>query len=170
MLHVHRAERADALVAALADILRDPPADPFAPEVVSVPTRGIERWLAQQMSLALGVCANVEFPSPRRLVDDVIAAASGVTPEEDPWLPERAVWPLLEAIDGARGEPWASQLHRHIAGHPRRRFDTAHHVAGLFARYELQRPDMIDGWTSGNDEHWQAQLWRRLRDAIGTPS
>src|SRR3712207_2236421 len=154
MLHVHRAERADALVAALAALLADPPADPLAPEVVSVPTRGIERWLAQQLSLTLGVCANVEFPSPRALVDDVIAAASGVTPDEDPWLPERAVGPLLEAIDAARDEPWAAQLHRHLAGHPRRRFDTAHHVAGLFAGYELQRPDMIESWANGADDHW----------------
>ena len=170
MLHVHRAERADALVDALRGLLSAPPPDVLAPEVVSVPTRGIERWLAQQLSLGLGVCANVEFPSPRRLVDDVVAAASGVTPDEDPWLPERAVWPLLEVIDGAREEPWAGRLDRHLRGHPRRRFDTARHVAGLFARYELQRPDMVHGWAAGEDEHWQAHLWRRLRDAIGTPS
>ena len=80
------------------------------------------------------------------------------------------MWPLLEAIDGAREEPGAAQLHRHLAGHPRRRFDTARHVAGLFARYELQRPDMIDRWASGDDEHWQAHLWRRLRARSGRPS
>ena len=43
MLHIHRAERADALVEALRALLAQPPADPFAPDVVSVPTRGIER-------------------------------------------------------------------------------------------------------------------------------
>ena len=45
-------------------------------EVVSVPTRGVERWLAQQLSARLGlgpgrsdgVCANVDFPFPSRLV------------------------------------------------------------------------------------------------------
>ena len=41
MLHIHRAERADALVEALSQLLADPLADPFAPDVISVPTRGM---------------------------------------------------------------------------------------------------------------------------------
>src|SRR5262245_28517398 len=50
VLIVHRAERADRLVDALAEILREPLVDPFAAEVVCVPTRGIERWLGQRLS------------------------------------------------------------------------------------------------------------------------
>src|SRR3712207_2949175 len=103
MLHLHRSDRADGLVEALAGLLGEPPADPFAPEVICVPTRGMERWLAQRLSASLGasdgrtdgVCANFLFPSPRRLVGDAIASAVGVDPDTDPWLPERAVWPLL---------------------------------------------------------------------------
>src|SRR5215207_11433107 len=104
MLHVHRAERADGLVAALGTLLATPPADPFAAEVVAVPTRGMERWLTQRLSARLGardgrgdgVCANVGFPFPRRLVDDAVAVARGIDPDEDPWRPDRSVWPLLE--------------------------------------------------------------------------
>src|SRR5690348_15455055 len=79
VLHVHRAERADGLVGALRELLADPAAgDPLAPELVCVPTRGMERWLTQQLAGGLGaspgrgdgVCANVDFPSPRRLCDD----------------------------------------------------------------------------------------------------
>src|SRR3954471_17360606 len=114
MLHVHRAERADGLVAALGTLLATPPADPFAPEVVSVPTRGMERWLTQRLSAVLGardgradgVCANVDFPFPRRLVDDALAVACGVDPDADPWRPERSVWPLLEVVDASLEEPW----------------------------------------------------------------
>ena len=120
MLHVHRAERADGLVEALRGLLAEPLADPFAPEVVAVPTRGMERWLTQRMSDRPrrdarprdGVCANVEFPSPRRLVGDAVAAASGVDPDTDPWLPERAVWPLLEVVD--------EYARRAVAARPRR--------------------------------------------------
>src|SRR5215210_3889281 len=114
MLHLHLAERADGLVDALTALLADPLPDPFAREVVAVPTRGMERWLSQRLSAGLGaspgradgVCANVAFPSPRRLVGDAIAAASGIAPEEDPWLPERAVWPLVEVVEEALPEPW----------------------------------------------------------------
>ncbi|MDP8961067.1 MAG: exodeoxyribonuclease V subunit gamma, partial [Actinomycetota bacterium] len=69
VLHLHRAERADQLVDALAAVVADPLDDPLAAEIVAVHSRGIERWLAQELSTRLGtspsrkdgVCANVEF-------------------------------------------------------------------------------------------------------------
>src|SRR3954465_14310378 len=110
MLHIHRAERADGLVEALGRLLADPLPDPFAPDVISVPTRGMERWLTQRLSStrgappggADGVCANVEFPFPHRLAGDAVATASGVDPAADPWTPARARWPPL---DGGGGGP-----------------------------------------------------------------
>ena len=42
----------------------------------------------------------MDFPFPRRLTGDAVAAASGIAPDEDPWLPERMVWPLLDVVDG----------------------------------------------------------------------
>ena len=53
-LHLHRAERADRLVRALGEMLSTPLPDPFATEIVSVPTPGVERWLAQRLSGRLG--------------------------------------------------------------------------------------------------------------------
>ena len=53
-VHVHRAERADALADALGLLLADPLEDPFATEVVAVPAKGVERWLAQRLSHRLG--------------------------------------------------------------------------------------------------------------------
>ena len=185
MLHVHRAERADGLVMALREQLAHPLGDPFAAEVVAVPTRGMERWLTQRMSLRLGaspgradgVCANVDFPTPRRLAGDAVAAASGIEPDTDPWLPERAVWPLLEVVDEHLGEPWLGVLAKHFGGaedevRRTRRFSTVRHVADLFDRYALHRPDMVRAWAAGSDEGeaWQAELWRHLRERLGVPS
>ena len=186
MLHIHRAERADGLVEALQGLLADPLPDPFAPEVVSVPTRGMERWLTQRMSDRLGarpgradgICANVDFPPPRALVGDAIAAAAGVDPEQDPWRPERMVWPLLEVVDAALAEPWARDLAAHLGGagadadpvRRARRFGSVAHLAECFDRYALHRPELIRAWADGQaGEDWQAELWRRLRTRIGTP-
>src|SRR5271165_3023970 len=102
MLFLHRSERADGLVTMLGDLLAVPIKDVMAPEVVAVPTRGIERWLTQQLSSRLGaghgrsdgVCANVEFPFPGTLVGDALVAGSGIDPESDPWSADRSVWPL----------------------------------------------------------------------------
>ena len=199
MLHIHRAVRADVLADALAALLSESPADPFAPEVVSVPTRGMERWLTQRMSAVLGarpgradgICANVAFPSPHRLVTDAVAAASGIEPAEDPWLPERSVWPLLGVVEEALSEPWLATLAAYLGAdtapsdpmrpaRQSRRLTTVRHLAGLFDRYALHRPEMLAAWTRGEDldavggplpgaAAWQAELWRRLRARIGVP-
>ncbi len=187
MLHIHRAERADRLAGGLADTLLAPLEDPFAPDVVAVPTRGVERWLTQRLSTRLGatagrqdgVCANVEFPFPGRLIMAALAAATGIDPESDPWLPERSVWPLLEVVDGCLAEPWLATLASHLEGargdteEPPRRFGVVRHVADLFDRYGVHRPAMVRGWAAGNDGRaggWQPELWRRLRERIGAPS
>jgi exodeoxyribonuclease V gamma subunit len=180
VLHLHRAERADGLVAALGALLVDPLPDPFAPEVIAVPTRGMERWLTQTLSASLGarpersdgVCANVDFPPPGRLVGEAVAAASGIDPDEDRWLPERAVWPLLEVVDACLDEAWLHPLAAYLDGPVRRtrRLSTVRDLAGLFSRYALHRPEMLRAWANGEDGEWQAELWRRLRERIGQPS
>jgi exodeoxyribonuclease V gamma subunit len=195
LLHVHRAERADALVAALGELLVAAPSDPFAPELIAVPTRGIERWLTQRMAHGLGatnghadgICANVEFPTPHRLVTEAVATASGIDPDSDPWLPERSVWPLLQVVEGAITEPWLAVLAAHLgadddeadevdqASRRARRFATVRHLADLFDRYAIHRPEMLRGWIAGDDsvpdsQAWQPELWRRLRDRLDAPS
>nr|WP_294696887.1 exodeoxyribonuclease V subunit gamma [uncultured Friedmanniella sp.] len=188
-LQIHRAERADRLVDALADLLAEPLGDPFATEVVAIPTPGVERWLAQRLSRRLGtspggddgICAGVDFPSARHLVQRALGSAEDAA--GDPWRPRRAVWPLLRVIDESRGEPWAALLWSHLgegtdqvrAG---RRWTTARHLADLFDRYAGHRPNMLLSWAQGRDvdddgralpgdRAWQAELWRRLRAELG---
>lgn len=57
MLHVHRCERANRLVEGLADLLRDPPADPRAVEVVAVPARGVAGELGTDRPFSFDVQA-----------------------------------------------------------------------------------------------------------------
>jgi exodeoxyribonuclease V gamma subunit len=187
VLHVHRAERADRLADGLAETLREPLGDPFTPEVVAVPTRGVERWLTQRLSTRLGtaagrgdgVCANVEFPFPGRLILRALAAATGIEPDEDPWQPGWSVWPLLEVVDDCLGEPWLASLERHLRGaradpeDPPRRVSVLRHMAELFDRYGVHRPAKIRSWAAGEidpADGWQPELWRRLRGRIGVAS
>jgi exodeoxyribonuclease V gamma subunit len=194
MLYVHRSERADYLVQALGDVLAQPLADPMAREVVAVPTRGVERWLTQRLSHRLGagavpddgvsddgVCANIEYPSPGALVALATSAALGLPSEDDPWAPDRLVWPLLELVDDRLHEEALEPLAAHLraaspAGpqaHPLRRFATLHHLAELYEHYAINRPQMVLSWLSGaraGECSWQADLWRHLREKVGVPS
>jgi exodeoxyribonuclease V gamma subunit len=196
-LRVHRSERADVLVQGLATVLRDAPADPFTPEVVAVPTRGVERWITQTLSATLGtgeggdpstdgVCANVLFPSPGRLVGEALAAGTGVDPRDDPWAERRLTWVVLEVVDDCGTEEWCATLGRHLGllgdtGAAGRRAAVAQKLAGLFCGYAAQRPAMLRDWAAGRDTDgaggtlepdlaWQAELWRRVRAAVGTDS
>jgi exodeoxyribonuclease V gamma subunit len=191
-LSLHRAERTDLLADGLADLLADAPlADPFARELVVVPARGVERWLTQRLSHRLGVgarggdgvCAGVDFASPHSLV----ALLLGID-RDDPWEPDRLVWPLLEVIDASAGEAWCSVLTDHLGttsaeGDLRRnrRYAVARRLAGLFASYAVQRPSLVADWREGRDSdgaggtlagdlEWQPELWRRLVARVGGPS
>jgi exodeoxyribonuclease V gamma subunit len=199
--HVHRSARADRLVEALAGLLADPLDDAMVAEVVSVPTRGVERWVAQRLSATLGasagradgVCANIEFPFPGRLVNEAVDAATPGPVDPEIWRPERMVWPLMDVAEASLDEAWLAPLVGYIgsaeparataapAGGTDRRFGAVRHVADLFDRYAVHRPGMLRAWAEGidvggdgaalpDDCVWQAQLWRKLRARLGTPS
>ncbi len=196
MLHVHRSERADGLVEALAAVLADPPDDPMAHEVIAVPAKGVERWLMQRLSHSLGarpghndgICANVDFPHPSRLVAETLAAASGIDGDNDPWRRKALIWTLLDVIDDCVGEPWCATLTSHLgvgdathAYRRNRRLATAQHLAQLYDSYGENRPEMLRDWAQGSDTDgaggsvphdlkWQPELWRRLAQRIGTDS
>ena len=184
-LHLHRAARTDLLADELGELLATPLADPFASEVVVVPARGVERWLTQRLSHRLGagpsggdgVCAGVRFLQPASLVGMLLGRD-----RDDPWHPDRLVWPLLGTIDESLGEAWCATLATHL-GHGldgeegelrrSRRWSVARRLAELFASYAVQRPALVREWREGRDTDgageplapdlaWEAELWRRL--------
>jgi exodeoxyribonuclease V gamma subunit len=191
VLFLHRADRTDGLINGLVKLMLTPSGDPLQPEVVSVPTHGVERFVTQRLSHRLGatgerrdgVCANVVFPTPRRMVDEVVAGAHGLEVDADPWALGRVVWPLLDEVDDCMNEGWMQRLAAHLGqqrGDRSRRFRSVRHLAGLFDGYATHRPTMLRDWAVGRDEDgagraldaehaWQAQLWRRLRDRVGGP-
>jgi exodeoxyribonuclease V gamma subunit len=181
-LHLHRAERTDLLADGLGALLAEPLDDPFAMELVLVPARGIERWLSQRLSHVLGrgrradgVCTGIEFRNPHSLIAEITGTA-----DDDPWAPDAMVWPLLEVIDQSLDEPWCRTLATHLGhfatGEERelrqgRRYAVARRIAGLFAAYARQRPQLLTDWGDGvaaldADLDWQPPLWRALRDRV----
>ncbi len=190
-LHLHRAPGTAQLADGLADLLVRPQPDPFAEELVLVPARGVERWLAQRLSHRLGagergdgVCAGVTFRSPGSLVAELTG-----TRDEDPWAPDALAWPLLEVIDASLDQEWCRTLAGHL-GHfdagdeaelrRGRRYAVARRLAGLLASYATQRPQLLVDWAEGRptdgaggevpeDLRWQLPLWQAVVDRVGAP-
>ena len=182
-LHLHRAERTDLLADGLGALLSDPLPDPFTEELVIVPAKGVERWLSQRLSHILGrgdgadgVCAGISFRNPHSLIAEITGTA-----DDDPWAPDTMVWPLLEVIDECLGEGWCNTLATHL-GHfsqgeekelrQGRRYAVARRLAGLFASYARQRPQLLIGWLDDDvgalddDLRWQPPLWRALAGRV----
>ncbi|KHL17819.1 DNA helicase/exodeoxyribonuclease V gamma subunit [Mumia flava] len=194
-INVHRADQPEALARAFASLLREAPADVFTPEVVVVPARGIERWLAQRLSHALGttvgddgVCAGLQIMAPQSLISMLLGRE-----RDDPWQADRLVWPTLEAIGELTGSRHFEALTHHLGAGPEivedpraewerkarqsRRYAVARRIAGLFASYARERPSLLADWEAGvhsdaaggtlpDDFLWQPILWRRTVDLV----
>ncbi|WP_174518174.1 exodeoxyribonuclease V subunit gamma, partial [Mycobacteroides abscessus] len=104
----------------------------------------------------------------------LIAEITG-TVDHDPWSPAALVWPLLAVIDENLDQSWAVPLASHLGafetGEERelrqgRRYAVARRLAGLFASYARQRPELLVSWLDGDpaepDLAWQPPLWRAL--------
>lgn len=183
MLYFHHADQLEPLLSSLADVLAVAPGDPFAAELVVVPTvgmadaamSGLGRLLGSTGTAGDGIVANVEFVFPGQFVARALGQAPGHGVEHDPWHVSSLTWAVLDVLadDGTvvpgpnrqRTERWA----------------LARHLADLFDRYATQRPDVITAWAAGRDEDgtgaalpaghlWQPELWRRVRRRIGVPS
>src|SRR5258705_6044763 len=182
-LHLPRAERTDLLADALGALLASPLPDPFADELVIVPAKGVERWSSQRLSHILGrgddqdgVCAGISFRNPHSLIAEITG-----TTDDDPWSPDAMVWPLLEVIDASCNDTWCRTLATHLghfeAGEEKelrqgRRYAVARRLAGLFASYARQRPQLLVDWENdiagdiASDLQWQPPLWRALLDKV----
>ena len=172
MLRIVRSNRVERLVEALASDLRDHPLrDPMQPEAILVPSRGMERWLAQRLGQRLGayydnggVCANVEFPSPARTIRRVFAELLP-SPELDerpdapldPWEPDSVTWAILALWAERLDEPAFATIRNYLggdasdlaAGVDRRAHALARRIAEVFDRYALFRPELVEAFESG---------------------
>ena len=192
-MSVHRSDEPDGLVGDLCEVLASPLADPLAPEIVSVPTRGIERWITERIALTFGergpedgICANIEFPFPRRLTSDLLSTDPAARASIEAWARARVVRQIDHLIRGHAGEDWMWVITRFIRGLDDgasagvQRLRAANRVERLFSGYARYRPELLEAWTAGSDVAsngdpidasavWQPTLWRHLRAAIGTP-
>lgn len=191
MLELHTADRAERLVDHLVDVLTVPPADPFEPEWVAVPSIGMRRWLAQQLSRRLGagpgatdgISANIHLPFPAELrqlvLDEVLPGEVPQLDGADRWQVDRLVWTVLEVLHDAGDDPLLAPLVAVPTGATL--LGRASRLADLLDRYAVHRPGLITAWAEGHDrapagekltgeQLWQPHLFRVVRDRVGQPS
>lgn len=168
-LHVHRSNRLEKLAERLAEIVAAPLADPFARECIAVQGPGMERWLASTLSRAHGIWANPWFPFPRALIELFLTAVIGPAPEPQPFHPDALVWRIAALVPTQRDDPAFRDVASYLTNDPlgERLIDLSQRLAETFDQYVIYRPDLVLRWERGEEDHFQAKLWRALLCAEG---
>ncbi len=165
-MYLHQSNRLQELFHQLCAIIGRQPADPLQPEIIVVHNQGMARWLRQQIALATGIAANLEFPLPARFIWELFAGQLGDLPDESLFDRDVMLWRIHELLPALAEEVGAAEPARYLAddGDGSRRYQLAAKISDLFDQYLVFRPDLLAAWEQGREEHWQAVLWRRLAD------
>ncbi|WP_306532796.1 exodeoxyribonuclease V subunit gamma [Geobacter sp.] len=163
-LSLYSSNRMEHLVARLGEVLRRPLADPLAPEVIVVQSKGMQRWLAMELAKATGVWANGVYPFPNSFVWDLFRNALPELPAISPFDPAVLSWRVMELLPGFLVRTEFAPLAGYLAGGQRelKLYQLAGKIADTFDQYTIFRPDMIARWERGAESNWQAILWRAL--------
>ena len=178
-LAVFRASRVERLLVPMQSLLQmQGPAHPLAPVQVVVGHAGLRPWLLGQLARdagSEGIAANIAVMLPstwlERLAQDVLGESAVALA---PYRREILRWRIHVLLPQVP----LPDVQAYLAGSDaaRRRFQLADHLAGLFGRYSVYRPDWLAAWARGND-HIPAEahasplpwLWKKLRADINQP-
>ncbi|MBN1548897.1 MAG: exodeoxyribonuclease V subunit gamma, partial [Syntrophaceae bacterium] len=168
-LHITTSNMMEILAARLADVMAEPLASPLDEEIVLINSRGMERWLSMQLAEHHGICANMSFRFPRPFFMDLLEKATGTFGSTALYQPDYLTWKIMKILPETSGKIGFEMIRHYLApddeGNSLKRYQLARRIAYVFDQYLVYRPEMILNWESlriGNEEAWQAALWRSL--------
>uniref|UniRef100_A0A7C4RSZ7 Exodeoxyribonuclease V subunit gamma n=1 Tax=Desulfatirhabdium butyrativorans TaxID=340467 RepID=A0A7C4RSZ7_9BACT len=176
MLFLYRSNRIEAFLPVLTDILRDPLPNPLQPEWLCVHSHGTRIWLEQEMSMRLGIWANVYAPFPRELVETFLALS--LKDDDLRWLrQEEAALRILAVLEEPELRPEWEALRGYLDANASAlsRYRLACRIARLFDEYAVYRSEMVLDWEVGRQTplegdpalRWQPHLWRAVYGGHG---
>ena len=176
MLHLYQSNRLEDLAELLWKIQESSPlSDPLQEEEILVQSQGMRRFIEHALAKSGGIAANLRFSLPAgfnwRLMRELLPGI----PELSPFNTEVMRWRLLELFfsDGLSAPEYSAArqaLSAYLSGGSVAAYQLAGQLADIFDQYLVYRPDWIDAWQNGRliglgeDEIWQAELWRFLDD------
>jgi exodeoxyribonuclease V gamma subunit len=163
-LYLRTGNRLETLLEELVVVVGKPLPSVLQSEIIVVQSLGMARWLSLELAKQQGICANMRFPFPQRFLSDVFRVALPETPEskdfDRPMMTWRLMNVLLKTIEGLGFEA----VRNYVSGERSelKRFQLASKITDTFSQYLAFRPQMILNWEAGQENHWQAMLWREL--------
>ena len=163
-LTVYTSNHMEILARQLARIVREPLPSPLVPEIIVVQSRGMERWVSMEIAAHNGICANCSFLFPNLFLHEIVKKIIPDLPEDSHFDPVAMTFKIMNVLQSSIDLPGYESLKRYMAHDKNgmKRFQISQKIANLFDQYLVFRPEMIFGWEKGNQDHWQAQLWRKI--------
>jgi len=160
---LYTSNRLEVLIDILAEIVRKPRQNTLEPETLIVQSRGMEHWISMQLAEKLGIWANCRFPFPNSFVQETITKALPNKDTSDIVDAQRLTWKLMNILSNIPDIPQFSLLHRYLSDKRQmKRYQLASRIADVFDQYTIYRSDIVTKWENGDEDHWQAHLWRLL--------
>jgi len=169
-LRLFTSNRLEILTDTFAEVLRKPLASLLDEEIIVVQSRGMERWVSMQLAQRHGICANYRFPFPNAFVHEVFQKVIPDLPERSGFDPKTMTWRIMKLLPSCIRKSGFESLSAYLGDTQRnlKRFQLSERIADTFDQYLLFRPEMIFKWEGGEENHWQAVLWRELIKKTGT--
>ena len=172
---VYRASRLEALLDPLEKFLQEfPPAQVLAPQTLIAAHPGMKYWLVGALARRRargGIVANLRILLASSWLDELAQSLLGNAAIA---LAAYRREPLRWRIHGLLETSDAPEVATYLRGSdaPRRRFQLADRLAGLYTQYMVYRPDWLRAWQDGRaagPASFQADVWRQLRLQIAAP-
>ncbi len=155
----------EILVENLAEIVQNPVSSPMEKEVVVVQSIGMERWISLELARLTGICANIEFCLPRKIVTDIFKKIVTHYPDYPPFDPQVLTWEIMKFLPSCQDKDGFDSLNNYLTeASTLKYFQLSAFIADVFDQYTIYRPEMVLEWEKGKDTHWQALLWRELTE------
>ena len=189
VLHGNRLEDLRDL---LASVLKAQPLAVLEPEIILLQSNGMKHWLEISLSSddALGICAASRMSLPSAYLWQVYRTVLGpaAVPASMPFDKSNLLWRLVRLLpELCQQDAVYAPLKRYLGEplQPRKLYQLALQLADVLDGYQSYRADWLAHWADRRDvltgaggvsatvalpsEHfWQAQLWRDIRQDVGT--
>ena len=167
-LNLYTSNRLEMLAEKLAEVLSKPLASPLQQEIILVQSKGMERWVSMELARHNGICANCWFPFPNHFVYSIFREVMPDLEETSPFAPEIMTWKVMKILPLNLKKKGFESLRNYLSegAADLKLFQLSQRVADLYDQYLLFRPEMVLGWEKGQENHWQAILWREVVKGI----
>jgi len=163
-LRLFTSNRMEILAEMLAEVLSTPLSSILDTEIIVVQSKGMERWISMELARRHGICSNYCFPFPNAFIHTMFQKIVPHVSERSTFDPAVLTWIIMKVLPSCIKRHGFRSLRAYLegAGNHLKRLQLCERIAHTYDQYLVFRPEMIFQWERGEENHWQAALWREL--------